>query len=232
MVVEHTHHTSPISWKNEGLFFTRTIIGGIQGRQEWNRNANGTRSASAARARQVRLREMSLVLGLRCTPFAVLVAAQFGPTNLRKVASSYEKESANYDRPSVKLLMIKLATEGTLTSSGVPEDEFAGISKNSKFVCVRTGASEVADTLGEAAVGNSVAADDTARPEVVIKVIARHGAGDFIDVLESRLYADIDYLGTGKTLLVESLRSQKPGEVLAELAEEFNRIRGDENTLV
>lgn len=65
----------------------------------------------------------------------------------------------------------------------------------------------------------------------MIKVIARHGAGDFIDVLESRLSAGIDYLGTGKTLLVESLLSQKTGEVLADLAEELNRIRGDENTL-
>lgn len=27
MVVEHTHHTSPISWKNERLFFTGTTIG-------------------------------------------------------------------------------------------------------------------------------------------------------------------------------------------------------------
>lgn len=69
------------------------------------------------------------------------------------------------DRSSVKLMRIKLETEGTLTSSGVPEDEFAGITKNSRFVCVRTRASEVADTLGEAAIGNSVAADDAAHSE-------------------------------------------------------------------
>jgi len=131
----------------------------------------------------------------------------------------------------VKLLPKKMATEGTLTSSGVPGDEFAGISKNSRFVCVRTGTSEVADTLGEAAVGNSVAANDTAHSEVVVKVIARHDADDFIDILESKLSADIDYLGTGKTLPVESFRSQKTGEVLATLAEGLNRIRGDENTL-
>ena len=79
--------------------------------------------------------------------------------------------------------------------------------------------------MGEAVVGNSVAAEDNAHSEVVVKVTARHSAGDFIDVLESRLSANIDYLGTSKTLLVESLRSQKTGEVLAELAEELNRIR-------
>ena len=54
-----------------------------------------------------------------------------------KVASSYGKKWTNYDRPSVKFLPIKVATKGTSTSSGVSEDEFAGISKNSRLVCFR-----------------------------------------------------------------------------------------------
>jgi hypothetical protein len=43
----------------------------------------------------------------------------------------------DYDWASVKLLPIKVATKGTLTSSGVSEVEFAGISKNSRLVCVK-----------------------------------------------------------------------------------------------
>ena len=79
----------------------------------------------------------------------------------------------------------------------MPENAFAGISKNSRLGlgCIRTETSEAADTLGEPAAGNSVAADDTAHSEVVVKVIARHGADDFIGVLESRLSANINYLG-------------------------------------
>jgi hypothetical protein len=43
----------------------------------------------------------------------------------------------DYDRTSVKRLPMREATKGTSISSGVSEDEFAGISKNSRLVCFR-----------------------------------------------------------------------------------------------
>jgi hypothetical protein len=43
----------------------------------------------------------------------------------------------DYDRTSVKSLPMKVATNGTSISSGVSEDEFARVSKNSRLVCFR-----------------------------------------------------------------------------------------------
>ena len=86
--------------------------------------------------------------------------------------------------------------------------------------------------MSEGGVGNQIAADDAVHPDVVVEEVARHGAGNFVDVLESRESADTDYFCTGKALPVKTFRSHETSEFFAELAEELNRIRGDEDTFV
>jgi len=86
--------------------------------------------------------------------------------------------------------------------------------------------------LREGGVGNPITADDAVHSDVVVEEVARHGAGDFVNILESGPSSDVDHLGTGKTLPVETLLSHQTGEVLAELAEKLDRIRGDENAFV
>lgn len=72
--------------------------------------------------------------------------------------------------------------------------------------------------MREVGIGDQIAADDAVHPDVVVKEISRHGAGNFIYVLESRESTDFDYFRAGKTLPVETFRSQEASEVLAELA--------------
>jgi hypothetical protein len=71
--------------------------------------------------------------------------------------------------------------------------------------------------LREGGIGHQIAADDAVHPDVVVKVISRHGAGNFVYVLESRESTNFDYFRTGKTFPVETFRCQEASEVLAEL---------------
>ena len=77
-----------------------------------------------------------------------------------------------------------------------------------------------------------IAADDAIHPDVVVKEIARHGTGDFIDVLANRESANFNHLGTGKAFPVETLRSKIARKAVTILAEQFDGIRDDENTCV
>jgi len=78
--------------------------------------------------------------------------------------------------------------------------------------------------LREGGVGNPITADDAVHSDVVVEEV--------VNILESGPSSDVDHLGTGKTLPVETLLSHQTGEVLAELAEKLDRIRGDENAFV
>ena len=71
--------------------------------------------------------------------------------------------------------------------------------------------------MREGGIGHQIAADDAVHPDVVVKEISRYSAGNFVDVLESRESTDFDYFCTGKTLPVETFRSQEASEFLAEL---------------
>jgi hypothetical protein len=86
--------------------------------------------------------------------------------------------------------------------------------------------------LRECGIRKPIAGDDAVHPDVVVKEISRLGAGNFIDVLESRESADFDYFCTGQALPVETFRSQETSEVFAELTCELGRIWGDEDTFV
>jgi hypothetical protein len=86
--------------------------------------------------------------------------------------------------------------------------------------------------LREGTASNPIAANDAVHPDVVVKEISRHGAGNFVDVLESRQSTYFDYLCSSKSLPVETFRSQETGEFLAELVEELNGIRGNEYAFI
>ena len=75
-IVESKHHAGLLSRKNGGLCFIGTTIGEIQGRREWTKNAD-TRLWVKNAIRRCHTGEMR---------------SPSGRTNLRKVASSYEKE--------------------------------------------------------------------------------------------------------------------------------------------
>ena len=74
--MESKHHAGLLSRKNGGLCFIGTTIGEIQGRREWTKNAD-TRLWVKNAIRRCHTGEMR---------------SPSGRTNLRKVASSYEKE--------------------------------------------------------------------------------------------------------------------------------------------
>ena len=80
--------------------------------------------------------------------------------------------------------------------------------------------------------GDPIAADDAVYPDVVVEVIARHGTGNLVDVLASRESTDFDHLSAGKAFPVETLRRKVVGEAFANLTNELDRIRGDENIFV
>ena len=78
----------------------------------------------------------------------------------------------------------------------------------------------VTKTLRPFRIDKTIAADNAIHPDVVVKVIAGHCIGDVVDVIKNRLSADLDYLGTSKTLPVKARFSSKiSGKAGVHLAE-------------
>lgn len=75
----------------------------------------------------------------------------------------------------------------------------------------------VAKTLRPDCIGDAIAADDAIHPNVVVKIITRHGVSNFVDVLADRESTDFDHFGTSKALPVKPLRSKNAGKAVTKL---------------
>jgi hypothetical protein len=99
-------------------------------------------------------------------------------------------------------------------------------------LCQEERASKVAKTLRYCCIRDPIAADYTIHPDVVIKVVTGDGTSDLVNVIRGRQSTDSEHPSSCKALPVEILFRKEFGEVGPKLAEEFNRVWGDEYTIV
>jgi hypothetical protein len=83
--------------------------------------------------------------------------------------------------------------------------------------------------LAKGIIANPITGEDTVHSNTMVEVISRDGRSDVIHVIERVLACDREDFSPCETLPVEVDRVEEVCEVLAELAEEFYGIGGDED---
>jgi hypothetical protein len=79
-----------------------------------------------------------------------------------------------------------------------------------------------AKQLNDCCTRDAIATDDAIHPDVVVKIVARRSAGNFVDVLENRKSVNFKHLGTSNARPVKTLRSKNSGKIGASAVDKLD----------